>query len=245
MQRVRELDEPVRDDVRAAAGGPGAPTTASASSRPVAELPFAGHPTLGTCHAWLDAAATHDGRRRSCRSAAPASSPSAAPTDGLAFAAPPLIRSGDGRREARSARSRACWASAAPRSSTPQWADNGPGWVAVLLEDADAVLAVRPRLRRARHRRRRPAPARRARGDRGARVLPEGRHARRGPGDGQPQRLAGRLAAAAPAARPRPTSRARAPRSGARGGSTYRRTRDGTIWVGGGTVTCIAGEVEL
>ena len=26
-----------------------------------------------------------------------------------------------------------------------QWADNGPGWISVMLADADAVLAVRPR----------------------------------------------------------------------------------------------------
>ena len=64
---------------------------------------------------------------------------------------------------------------AAPRSSTPQWADNGPGWVAVLLANAEAVLAAPPELRGPRHRRRRPASGRRARGVRGARVLPQGR----------------------------------------------------------------------
>ena len=50
---------------------------------PTLELPFAGHPTLGTCHAWLEAG----GSRRtpttaSCRSAAPGSCPCAAPTTG-------------------------------------------------------------------------------------------------------------------------------------------------------------------
>ena len=51
------------------------PTTAEAHYRvriftPVLELPFAGHPTLGTCHAWL-ADQADDRRRptRSCRSA--------------------------------------------------------------------------------------------------------------------------------------------------------------------------------
>src|SRR3954447_5089125 len=39
------------------------PTTADADYRvrifhPEAELPFAGHPTLGTCHAWLEAGGT-------------------------------------------------------------------------------------------------------------------------------------------------------------------------------------------
>ena len=47
------------------------------------------------------------------------------------------------------------------------------------------------------------------------------------------------------AAPPRRTSRARAPRSAAPGACTSPATRDGTIWVGGGTVTCVRGEVEL
>ena len=44
---------------------------------PVAELPFAGHPTLGTCHAWLEAPRPRRAETSS-RSAAPASSPCAA-----------------------------------------------------------------------------------------------------------------------------------------------------------------------
>ena len=50
--------------------------------------------------------------------------------------------------------------SSAPRSSTPQWVDNGPGWVAVLLASAEAVLAVRAALHRARPRGGRPATRR-------------------------------------------------------------------------------------
>ena len=39
------------------------PTTALRIFTPDAELPFAGHPTLGTCHAWLEAGGVRAGRR--------------------------------------------------------------------------------------------------------------------------------------------------------------------------------------
>jgi PhzF family phenazine biosynthesis protein len=126
------------------------PTTPDADYRvrifhPEAELPFAGHPTLGTCHAWLEAGgAPHDasfvvqecavGLVRVRREA-----------DVLSFAAPPLVRSGpvdeadvariaDGLRIERGAIIDAAWV------------DNGPGWAAVLLASAEAVLALRPGL---------------------------------------------------------------------------------------------------
>src|SRR5216110_2069367 len=61
---------------------------------PAAELPFAGHPTLGTCHAWLETAATSrptEAVVQECTAGLVAVRRTA---DGLAFAAPPLIRSG-------------------------------------------------------------------------------------------------------------------------------------------------------
>ena len=61
---------------------------------------------------------------------------------GLRRAAAAALR--PGRRGRGRAHRRRCSDRRARRSSTPQWADNGPGWVAVLLADADAVLAVRP-----------------------------------------------------------------------------------------------------
>ena len=64
--------------------------------------------------------------------------------DGLAFAAPPLLRSGPVE-DAVVERDRVGpAASTAPTIVDAAWADNGPGWVAVLLRDADAVLALRP-----------------------------------------------------------------------------------------------------
>ncbi len=110
---------------------------------PDAELPFAGHPTLGTCHAWLEAG----GRPRD-----PARIVQACPAGlieirrqggGLAFAAPPLRRSGQVD-EADLTAIAAGLNLARADILDAAWADNGPGWVAVLLRDADAVLAVQP-----------------------------------------------------------------------------------------------------
>ena len=60
---------------------------------PDAELPFAGHPTLGTCHAWLEPAARRR-RRRVVQECAAGLVPIRRGDAGLAFAAPPLVRSG-------------------------------------------------------------------------------------------------------------------------------------------------------
>jgi PhzF family phenazine biosynthesis protein len=110
---------------------------------PVQELPFAGHPTLGTAHAWLEAGG------------APASAGSVVQECGvglveidraerLAFAAPPLIRSGTAD-DALVARIADLLDLGVDDLVAVEWVDNGPGWVAALLADADAVLAARPR----------------------------------------------------------------------------------------------------
>jgi PhzF family phenazine biosynthesis protein len=109
---------------------------------PGRELPFAGHPTLGTCHAWLEAGgvpqAEHvvqecgvglvkiqrDGER-------------------LAFAAPPLIKSGplDEADVALIARGLGVARSDIVAHS---WCDNGPNWRGVMLRSAEQVLALKP-----------------------------------------------------------------------------------------------------
>jgi len=124
------------------------PTDAGADYRvriftPYAELPFAGHPTLGTCHAWLAAG----GRPKkpglvvqqcgvglvSVRCDGPR----------LEFAAPPVRRSGPLEPEvlARIAKALALAPSDILRH---QWVDNGPGWCAVMLGSARRVLALKP-----------------------------------------------------------------------------------------------------
>ncbi len=107
------------------------------------ELPFAGHPTLGSCHAWL----TAGGRPRSDAQVIQECGVGLVrvrrdPTR-LAFAAPPLIRSGpvDAATLAQIARALRIEA-AAIRDS--QWVDNGPGWVAVMLGSRAEVLALQP-----------------------------------------------------------------------------------------------------
>ena len=60
---------------------------------PTLELPFAGHPTLGTCHAWLEAGGTPRGDTI-VQECAAGLIPVRRTDAGLAFAAPPLVRSG-------------------------------------------------------------------------------------------------------------------------------------------------------
>jgi PhzF family phenazine biosynthesis protein len=111
---------------------------------PSTELPFAGHPTLGTCHAWLSAghAPARPGEIiQQCGAGLIAIRQTGS---GLAFAAPPLVRSGPVD-EPTLGRVAAQLDIARTDIVDAQWADNGPGWVAVLLDSADAVLAVRPR----------------------------------------------------------------------------------------------------
>src|SRR5438477_11762817 len=58
---------------------------------PDRELPFAGHPTLGSCHAWLAANERRDSIVQECEAGLVRIRRT---PDGLAFAAPPLIRTG-------------------------------------------------------------------------------------------------------------------------------------------------------
>jgi PhzF family phenazine biosynthesis protein len=112
---------------------------------PGRELPFAGHPTLGSCHAWVEAEEAagrlapdmvlqecgaglirirRDGRR-------------------LAFAAPPLVRSGP--LEEAEVERIACGLGL-PRDEIVDhaWCDNGPHWRGILLASAERVLSLRP-----------------------------------------------------------------------------------------------------
>jgi len=109
---------------------------------PVAELPFAGHPTLGTCHAWLEAAGGPPPEAVTQECAAGLVAVRRTP-DGLAFAAPPLVRSGPVE-EALVERIAATLRLGRADVVDARWVDNGPGWVAVLLASAEAVLAVEP-----------------------------------------------------------------------------------------------------
>jgi PhzF family phenazine biosynthesis protein len=110
---------------------------------PDRELPFAGHPTLGSCHAWLAAG----GQARNADEVVQQCGVGLVRIrrDGsrLAFAAPPLRRHGvvDEATLAQIARSLRI-----PRETirASNWVSNGPGWVAVMLGSRDEVLALKP-----------------------------------------------------------------------------------------------------
>ena len=109
---------------------------------PTAEIPFAGHPTLGTCHAWLEAG----GEPRSdviVQECGAGLVRIRRDGDVLAFAAPPLQRSGP-LDEVDVERIAAGLGLTRTDIVDHQWCDNGPGWMAVLLESADQVLSIRP-----------------------------------------------------------------------------------------------------
>ena len=110
---------------------------------PGGELPFAGHPTLGSCHAWL-AAGGRPGRPdivfQQCgvglvrvRCGGPR----------LAFAAPPLKRTGPLEPGLLEKIARGIGVPARDIVQH-QWVDNGPGWCAVMLRDAQQVLSLQP-----------------------------------------------------------------------------------------------------
>ena len=110
---------------------------------PSLELPFAGHPTLGTCHAWLEAGGRSRREDTMVQECGAGLVPIRRTDAGLAFAAPPLLRDGPVEDELADRVARMLGIARGEMVDT-QWADNGPGWIAVLLASPDAVLALEP-----------------------------------------------------------------------------------------------------
>jgi PhzF family phenazine biosynthesis protein len=107
------------------------------------EMPFAGHPTLGTCQAWLAAGGRPKTPGVVVQECGAGLVKVRRDAERLAFAAPPLVRSGP---IDDALLIEACAILGVDRSAVKaaQWVDNGPGWIAVLLDSAEAVLALNP-----------------------------------------------------------------------------------------------------
>jgi PhzF family phenazine biosynthesis protein len=210
---------------------------------PVSELPFAGHPTLGTCHAWLSAAGRSPQTEVVVQQCAAGLIPVRRTTDGLAFAAPPLLRSGPVE-ESLVRHIASVLRIDRAEILDAEWADNGPGWAAVLLSSADAVLALRPGFVDLDLGVVGPYPQ-------GSPQAFEVRAFFPKEGSTVEDPVTGSLNASLAQWLLR-TDRASAPYVASQGTALRRSGRvhisrdpDGTIWVGGGTVTCVSGLVAL
>jgi PhzF family phenazine biosynthesis protein len=224
------------------------PTTREADYRvrifhPEAEIPFAGHPTLGTCHAWLEAGGVPARDGLVVQECGSGLIPIRRRGSSLAFAEPPLLRSGPVDEETLNDVARQLALDPTDIVAS-QWADNGPGWVAVLLRSADEVLALRPGAVELDIGVAGAYPA-------GSDVAFEVRAFFPQNGGTVEDPVTGSLNASLAGWLIR-SGRAEAPWTAAQGTVLGRAGRveitqdtDGTIWVGGSVVTCVTGEVEL
>lgn len=126
------------------------PTTQDADYRlriftPGGELPFAGHPTLGSAHAWLQHGGTPRTSGRIVQEGASGLVTLRHDDGSLAFRAPPTLRSGD-LDPADLERVTTALGVRPDQVLAHQWVDNGPGWAAVVLPDAQTVLGLDPDL---------------------------------------------------------------------------------------------------
>ncbi len=107
------------------------------------ELPFAGHPTLGTARAWLDAGGIPRAEDVIVQQCAAGLVPVRRAGDTLAFAAPPRRRTGSLPGALRSEIAEILGIGDDDILAT-EWLDNGPGWAGVLVRDAATALAITP-----------------------------------------------------------------------------------------------------
>jgi PhzF family phenazine biosynthesis protein len=112
---------------------------------PGGELPFAGHPTLGTAHAWLENGGLPRDPDRIVQECGAGLVEVRRNDDGFSFAAPPLVRTGalDGDYVERIV---TAFGIDAERVLSHQWVDNGPGWAVIRLATAQEVLDLEPDL---------------------------------------------------------------------------------------------------
>lgn len=214
------------------------------------ELPFAGHPTLGTCHAWLSTGGKPKTPGRIVQECGVGNVALRQHDGRLAFAAPPLKRSGPVVEDLLVKLAKVL---GIPRSEIidSQWVDNGPGWVAVKLKDAAAVLALEPDFGRWESKEHLDLGVVGAYPE-GSECAFEVRAVFSGQGTAMIEdpvtgslnaSLAQWLLSSGQAKAPFRTSQGT--RLGRRGRPAIDQDEDGTIWIGGTTFTCVQGEVEL
>lgn len=128
------------------------PTTPEADYRlriftPGGELPFAGHPTLGSAHAWLEQGGRPRSGEQIIQECAAGLIKVRRNGDVLSFAAPPTLRSGPVE-ESYVTDIASAFGIDRGLILDHQWVDNGPGWAVVRLATAEEVLALEPDLSR-------------------------------------------------------------------------------------------------
>ena len=110
---------------------------------PGGELPFAGHPTLGSAHAWLEAGGRPGSPGRLVQECGIGLVELRAEQDTWAFRAPGFLRSGPVGEEDLTGVVRALRL-APEQVQAAEWIDNGPGWLGLVVDSADTVLSLRP-----------------------------------------------------------------------------------------------------
>lgn len=106
------------------------------------ELPFAGHPTLGTARAWLDAGGVPAEPGVVVQECGAGLVTVRVVDDRLAFAAPPRLRTGAVDPDTVTALVEILGIERG-QVVDAEWLDNGPGWVGLLLDHARTVLELR------------------------------------------------------------------------------------------------------
>jgi PhzF family phenazine biosynthesis protein len=224
------------------------PTTPDADYRvriftPVLELPFAGHPTLGTCHAWRTSGGRPQRDDVIVQECAAGLISIRTAGDHLAFAAPPLVRSGPVD-DAFVERIASVLGIERVDILAAEWVDNGPGWVAVLLATAEAVLAVKPAPIDFDLGVVGPHPAGSEQAIEVRAFFPKDGATVEDPVTGSLNASLAQWLLGADRLRS-PYVAAQGTALGRAGRVHVSRDDDGTIWIGGGTITCVAGDVDV
>ena len=210
---------------------------------PAGELPFAGHPTLGSAHAWLAAGGVARDTNMLVQECGAGLVRVQRSDTEMAFAAPPLRRSGPVDPELVTHLSEVLDLDPNDIVDT-QWVDNGPGWVGVLLDSAESVLALRTRDLDLDVGVVGPYPPGAPEAFEVRAFFPVDGRTVEDPVTGSLNAsLAGWLLEAGRATTPYVARQGTA--LGRLGRIHVRRDPDGTLWTGGGTVTCIQGHAEL